>query len=135
MTQNNADKIPSHPWEYPGFHVDYAGPFMQHIFLVIVDAYTKWPEIFPTTSTNAQATVGLLRQTFARFGSPVTLVSKNGPQFRSSEFEEFLKSNGIIHKVTAPYNPSTNGEAERYVQILKQGLGAMKTEPGDISQN
>jgi hypothetical protein len=86
MTQNNADKIPSHPWEYPErrwqqIHVDYAGLFMQHIFLVIADAYTKWPKIFPTTSTNTQATVGLLRQTFARFGLPVTLVSDNGAQF------------------------------------------------------
>jgi hypothetical protein len=70
MNQNNADKNPSHPWEYPGrpwqrIHIDYAAPFMQHNFLVIVDAYTKWPEIFPTSATNTQATIGLLRQTFA----------------------------------------------------------------------
>jgi transposase len=64
----------------------------------------------------------------------VTLVSDNGPQFRLSEFEEFLKNNGITQKVSEPYNPSTNGQAERNVPIFKQGLCAMNNEPSDISQ-
>jgi hypothetical protein len=137
-TQNNVRKIQPHPWDFPKrawerVHVDYAGPFMDHNFLIIVDAYSKWPEIIKTKSTNAAATIEILRDTFSRFGLPPILVSDNGTNFRSAEFETFLKSNGIHHKLSAPYHPATNGQAERFVQIMKQSLRAMATEPGDIS--
>lgn len=44
------NKIPAHPWEFPGkpwhrVHLDFAGPFMNSYFLIIVDAYTKWVEV------------------------------------------------------------------------------------------
>ena len=37
-----------HPWEWPScvfqcLHIDYAGPFQGEVFLVAVDAYSKWP--------------------------------------------------------------------------------------------
>lgn len=50
------------------------------------------------------------------------LISDNGPQFVSTEFENFLKMNGIRHTCSAPYHPQTNGEAEHFVQTLKQSL-------------
>jgi hypothetical protein len=36
--------------------------------------------------------------------------------------------NGIIHKMGAPFKPSTNGQAERYVQIVKHKLKTMKMD-------
>jgi RNase H-like domain found in reverse transcriptase/Integrase core domain/Integrase zinc binding domain len=137
LVQNEAAKVPVHSWEYPSFpfqriHIDYAGPFMGTNFLVIVDAYSKWPEIIPTKSTDSAATIRILRNVFARFGIPVTMVSDNGPQFRSDWMARFTKRNGIRHKFTAPYHPASNGQAERYVQILKKGLRCMSDEPGDL---
>ncbi|UYV81361.1 K02A2.6-like [Cordylochernes scorpioides] len=41
-------------------------------------------------------------------------LADNGRQFVSGEFEQFTKMNGIRHTKTSPYNPSTNGLAERY---------------------
>ena len=46
--QFEAPTVPLHPWEWPiepwqRIHVDYAGPFMGHMFLIIVDAHSKWP--------------------------------------------------------------------------------------------
>ncbi|UYV72851.1 hypothetical protein LAZ67_10000990 [Cordylochernes scorpioides] len=64
-------------------------------------------------------------------GSPVTLIPKdiyknywqdNGRQFVSGEFEQFTKMNDIRHTKTSPYNPSTNGLAERYVREFKNLL-------------
>ena len=44
--QFEAPTVPLHPWEWPikpwqRIHVDYAGPFMGHMFLIIVDAHSK----------------------------------------------------------------------------------------------
>ncbi|XP_031355110.1 uncharacterized protein K02A2.6-like [Photinus pyralis] len=137
LVQKEAAKVPVHSWEFPSFpfqriHIDYAGPFMNTNFLLIVDAYSKWPEIFPTRNTDTKTTIRILRRTFARFGIPVTMVSDNGPQFRSNEMDTFTKQNGIRHKFTAPYHPASNGQAERYVQMLKKGLRCMADEPGDL---
>ncbi|UYV82334.1 Transposase [Cordylochernes scorpioides] len=46
----------------------------------------------------------------------------NGGQFVSGEFEQFTKMNGIRHTKTSPYNPSTNGLADRYVREFKNLL-------------
>ena len=59
---------------------------------------------------------------FARFRIPVTVVTDNAATFTSEEFGEFLKKNGIQHVRPAPYHPSTNGLAERAVQLFKQGM-------------
>jgi len=40
--------------------------------------------------------------------------------FKSEEFQEFCKENGIVHLTGAPYHPATNGAAERLVQTFKQ---------------
>ena len=56
------------------------------------------------------------------FGLPTTVVTDNGTQFVSEEFEQFLKNNEIRHISSAPYHPATNGLAERAVQIFKAGM-------------
>uniref|UniRef100_A0ABM0M6B6 Uncharacterized protein K02A2.6-like n=1 Tax=Saccoglossus kowalevskii TaxID=10224 RepID=A0ABM0M6B6_SACKO len=40
---------PMHPWEYPKgpwdrVHIDFAGPFLNRMFLIVTDAYSKWME-------------------------------------------------------------------------------------------
>ncbi|KAK9396201.1 hypothetical protein NXF25_019562 [Crotalus adamanteus] len=50
------------------------------------------------------------------------IVSDNGPQFTSSEFQAFLQANMIRHATSAPFHPSTNGMAERMVRITKDAL-------------
>ena len=50
---------------------------------------------------------------FSHFGLPDQLVSDNGPQFTSDEFTQFLKRNGIKHILSAPYHPSSNGQADQ----------------------
>jgi transposase InsO family protein len=62
---------------------------------------------------------------------PAQVVTDNGPQFTSAEFQLFLKTNDINHITTAPFHPATNGQAERFVQSFKH---AMKCEKQSTSQ-
>ncbi|GFX74229.1 uncharacterized protein K02A2.6 [Trichonephila clavipes] len=72
--------------------------------------------------TTTKKTIECLRDSFARFGLPRVLVSDNGSQFTSYEFQRFMHKNGVRHKTSAPFKPSSNGQAERYVATLKQSL-------------
>ena len=79
------------------------------MFLVIVDAHSRWLEIERMTTTISAKTIKTLQNLFARYGVPAQLVSDNGPQLTSEEFQQFLKRNGIKHITSAPYHPATNG--------------------------
>ena len=48
-------KWPSHPWSR--VHLDYAGPFLGHMFLVVVDAHSKWLEVFQMPAATSRATI------------------------------------------------------------------------------
>ena len=94
--RNSPASAPLHNWELPTgpwqrVHIDFAGPFMNSMFLIVVDAYSKWPEVIPMKSTTAENTVTCLRRIFSRFGMPLHLVSDNGPQMMSEVFQ-------IIHE-------------------------------------
>lgn len=118
--------IPKGPWSR--IHIDYAGPVNGNYFLVMVDAFSKWPEIFKLSSTTTTRTISCLQETFARHGLCDTIVSDNGPQFTSAEFKEFCKRNGVEHLTSAPYHPQSNGQAERFVALLKEGLKKLEGE-------
>lgn len=77
-------------------------------------------------STTSSATIEKLREMFPTHGLPATLVSDNGSNFSSSEFQEFIKRNGIRHIKVAPYHPASNGLAERPVRIFKEGFEKME---------
>nr|XP_040218444.2 uncharacterized protein K02A2.6-like [Anopheles coluzzii] len=108
------------PWQR--IHIDYAGPIDGFSYLIVVDAFSKWPEVIRTASTTSKATIRILNTMFARYGMPVTLVSDNGCQFISSEFEDFCICNGIEHLTSAPFHPQSNGQAERFVDTFKRAI-------------
>ena len=120
---------PLNPWIWPAkpwyrIHVDFAGPFLGKMFFLIVDAHSKWPEVYEMSSTSTENSITVLHHVFAAYGSPIQLVSDNGPQFVSGEFAKFMEANGIKHIRCAPYHPSSNGLAERFVRTFKQSMKA-----------
>ncbi|XP_019531013.3 uncharacterized protein K02A2.6-like [Aedes albopictus] len=120
------------PWDR--VHIDYAGPISGEYYLVIVDSYSKWLEIIPTRSTTTTATVSILKDIFARFGFPATLVSDNGPQFASASFQAFYTENGIDHLTIAPFHPQSNGQAERFVGIFKSSIKKIQEGKGTVRE-
>jgi hypothetical protein len=89
---------------------------------VLYDTYSKWIEAVHMTTTSADRTIQVLRQIFSAHGFPEEVVSDNGPPFNSEEFAIFMAKNGIKHTLVPPYHPSSNGAAERAVQVVKNGL-------------
>ena len=122
---------PLQPWSWPKqpwsrLHLDFAGPMLNRMFLVVVDAHTKWIEVFPMSNSTSFSTIQQLRTLFVQFGIPRTVVTDNGPCFISEEFREFIDKNGIHHIRSSPYHPASNGLAERAVRVFKEGLKKMK---------
>ena len=126
-TRHLPPTVPIQPWEWPKrpwarLHADYAGPFMGKMFLIVVDAHSKWLEVIPVSSTTSTTTIEHLRSLFSTHGLPEMLVTDNGTVFTSAEFTDFIQRNGIRHVTSAPYHPSTNGLAERAVQTFKEHI-------------
>ncbi|VDL66057.1 unnamed protein product [Nippostrongylus brasiliensis] len=114
------------PWRR--IHADFAGPVDGKMYLVVVDAYSKWPEIVDIPVATTSATIKELRRLFAQFGNPETLVTDNGSPFTSKEFEDFCSENGIRHLRSPPFHPLSNGQAERFVDTFKRTLQKLKND-------
>ncbi|KAM7300035.1 uncharacterized protein ISCGN_020599, partial [Ixodes scapularis] len=118
-------RAPVHPWEttqhpWSRLHIDFAGPFKGKIFLIVVDSFSKWLDVYIMNSMSSSAVVQKLRMLFAVHGVPDVIVSDNGTAFVSAEFKEFTSRNQIRHVAVAPYHPSSNGQAERMVRETKE---------------
>ncbi|XP_062708968.1 uncharacterized protein K02A2.6-like [Aedes albopictus] len=136
-TRADPPKVAVHCWERPvepfqRVHADFAGPFLGLYFLIMVDAHSKWPEVKVVPDITTETTIRTMREFFANFGLPSVLVTDRGTQFTSEHFQRFLKNNGIIHKMGAPYHPATNGQAERYVQTFKDKLKALNCPRSEV---
>ena len=116
---------PTGPWQR--VHADFAGPVNGRSYLLLVDAFSKWPEVCAMTTTTAQATILRIKDVCARLGNMVTLVTDNGPQFVSDHFAKFCASQCIVHVRTPPYHPQSNGQCERFVSTLKRFLAKAQT--------
>ena len=102
-------------------HLDFFH-FQGNTFLILIDAFSRWIEIKRMKRTTAQALSNELNDIFAIFGTPVTLVTDNGPPFNSHEFANYCEIKDIKKMHSPPYHPQSNGLAERAVQTTKAVL-------------
>ncbi|XP_064464128.1 uncharacterized protein K02A2.6-like [Ornithodoros turicata] len=115
--------FPSMPWEK--LAIDITGPLEKaspdcRFAVTLVDYYSKWPEVFFSASVTSVTVITFLQQVFSREGYPQEIVSDNESQFKSSEFENFLKERGIKHLCSSLYYPQGNGLVERFNRTFKQ---------------
>lgn len=88
-------------------------------YLLIVDYFSRHPEIAKLTSTTSQVVIIVLKSIFARHGIPEVIQSDNGPQYASQDFTHFAKLYGFQHLTSSPHYPQSNGQAERTVQTVR----------------
>ena len=98
--------IKSSPWPktdrpWSRIHVDFAGPLDGYYYLIVVDSYSKWPEVFRCKNANTEVGISALHEPFARFGVVDCIVSDNCTQFTSGDFKEFCEDFQVNH-ITTP---------------------------------
>lgn len=101
--------------------------------LVIVDMFSKWVEVFPSTKQNAQAVAkALLTEIIPRWGIPGTISSDNGPVFISHALAEVSKYLGFDIRHHCAYHPQSAGAVERENGTVKQKLMKCCDETGPL---
>ena len=71
----NPPAAPLHTWQWPTtpwkrIYIDFASPFLGKMFLIVVDAHSKWPEVILMSTTTSTKTIETLQAIFARYGLP-----------------------------------------------------------------
>ena len=102
--------------------MDLVGPVDGKFILTYIDYNSSYPEVYILKEITSREVIKALTDIFARFGFAEELVSDNGKQFISEEFEAFLKSCGIRHIRVSPYYAQSNGKLERFHRYLKKNF-------------
>ena len=123
-----ASPLPNYPWQVVG--TDFFELDKKH-YLVVVDYFSRYPEIVKMSSTTSTCTIVALKNIFARYGIPEIVRSDNGPQYSSHEFTAFAKAYHFQHITSGPLFPQSSGQAERTVQTLKK----MLTKSDDVCRS
>ena len=63
-----------------------------------------------------------MKKVFSTHGICNTLITDSGPQFASTEFNEFAVLWGFEHVTSSPLRAQSNGEVERAVQTMTAKL-------------
>ena len=109
-------ETPERPWSKIAADLfEYQG----NSYLLCVDYYSKWIEVDKLDDLTSRNTISYLKSQFSRHGIPDQLITDNGSQFTSSEFNAFTKCYGFEHTTSSPHYPQANGEVERAVQTVK----------------
>ena len=123
-----ADELPERPFDVVSADLFYVGRKVYMIYADRLSGYTlvsMW-----TKDPNTNQVIRQLQQYFSLFGKPLKFRSDGGPQFDNKEMSKFLEDYCIEPGQSSPYNPQSNGHAERNVAIIKQLI--LKTD-GDIN--
>ncbi|CAN6547329.1 unnamed protein product [Malus baccata var. baccata] len=101
--------------------------------LLAVDYVSKWVEAKATRTNDSKVVADFIRTNiFARFGMPHVIISDGGSHFCNRTIEALLRKYNVNHRVSTPYHPQTNGQAEvsnhEIKQILEKTVGPTRKD-------
>ena len=85
---------------------------------MLIDNYSRWPEVAMVTSTSFQQLQGKLENSFSIHGIPESITHDNGPCYNSAYWRTFSRKWGFEARASTPENPKANGIAE-----IQEGIG------------
>jgi len=129
-------QIKTHPFistSYNPFevlHLDHIGPLKadaakNKFILVMIDAFSRWVELYPTKSTTALETAFCIFQHMGRYGSPEVMHTDRGTAFHNELVAELLRMSGVQQPLTTAYSSEENGIVERAKQEVLRHLYAI----------
>ena len=107
--------IPNTPWYKLGMDIM---TVRGEDYLVVVDYYSKYPEIAKLENKTASNVILHLKSILARHGIAAEIVSDNMP-FASREFVNFANKWGICLTTSSPLYSRSNGQSEITVKTVK----------------
>ena len=87
--------VPESLWSR--LHFNFAGPIKVQNLSILIDAYSKWPEVFTTNYSTSGETRIKWQQIFNRFGWQDILVSSNEHNFPPTAKKTAFNTSGLSH--------------------------------------
>nr|AAT77381.1 putative polyprotein [Oryza sativa Japonica Group] len=122
-------------WLFSCWGLDILGPFPRgqggyRFLFVAIDKFTKWIEVTPTREIKAENAIKFIKGIFCRYGLPHRIITDNGSQFISADFQDYCIRLGVRICFASVSHPQSNGQVERANDIVLQGI---KTQMGRIT--
>jgi transposase InsO family protein len=108
--------VATRPFQYVSF--DFVGPLPvtdnnNKYILVIIDLFSRFCELHPTTDRSEETVIKCLDLTFSRLGYPEVCLSDNALEFCSNAVKKYAEIHCISKKVVIPFSPTGNSIIER----------------------
>lgn len=121
---------PTRPHEHRHIDVSYLNICGTFFYLwSLLDGYSRslahWELRETMTERDVETIVQRARERFP--GTRPRIISDNGPQFVSWEFQQFIRLCGMTHVRTSPYYPRSDGKMERWFKTAKGECIRVKT--------
>ena len=111
-------------------HVDTIGPIEVEgceykYVLVVMDAFTRFVELFPTKTVEANEAASCLVQWAGRYGAPSVIRSDKGTQFANEVLTQLFTLMGVVHDICPPGDKQRNGIVKRDNKEVMRHLRAI----------
>jgi len=93
--------------------------------LVLIDAFSRWVELFPTKTTTALESESCILQHFGRFGTPEVVRTDRDAAFHNELITELLRVAGTEQSLTTAYSKEENAIVERANKEVLRHLNAL----------
>ncbi|KAL1260046.1 hypothetical protein QQF64_007873 [Cirrhinus molitorella] len=97
--------------------------FQGRSFLLIVDYFSKYPEVLQLSDKTSGSLIAHFKTVFARHGVPEVLIADHVP-FASAEMARFAHDWGFKITHSSPNYPQSNGMVDRAIKTVKSMLKA-----------
>ena len=93
--------------------------------MVVICAFSRWIELFPSKTTTAEETARCIHQHFGRWGTADRLRTDNGPAFANDLLKGLANLLGSTNQFTTAYSSEENGIVERANKEVLRHLRAL----------